>query len=158
MSAVAADAEVIVLVDVLSTSPALVIPDVSAAVIEGGFRNRTAVAHWVLARQTQKRDRVCVAVIAAGDARGDGSIRFSVEDLLAAGSIIDALATAGIDFVSPEGAAACAAFTGLQRAILHLATASASGHELTALGRGDEIQPALQLDVDAEVLQVPRLP
>lgn len=158
MRAVAADADVIVLVDVLSTSPALVIPDVAAAVVNGGFRNRTAVAHWVLARQAEKGDRVFVAVIAAGDPRPDGSIRFSVEDLLAAGSIIDALATAGIDFVSPEGAAACAAFTGLHRAIAHLATASASGHELTALGRGDEIQPALQLDIDTDVRELPRLP
>ena len=116
---VAQDADLIVLVDVLSTSPALKIPDVAAAVVSGGFRNRTAVARWVLDRQAEKGDRVFVAVIAAGDARDDGSIRFAVEDLLAAGAIIDALATAGIDFVSPEGAAACAAFTGLHRAIAH---------------------------------------
>ena len=88
----------------------------------------------------------------------DGSVRFAVEDLLAAGSIIDALATAGIDFVSPEGAAACAAFTGLHRAIAHLATASSSGNELTALGRGDEIAPAMLLDVDTEVSSAPRVP
>ncbi len=156
--AIARDADLVVLVDVLSTSPALEIPDVAAEVVQGGFRNRTAVARWVLDRQAEKGDRVFVAVIAAGDARDDGSIRFAVEDLLAAGAIIDALATAGIDFVSPEGAAACAAFTGLHRAIAHLATASSSGHELTALGRGDEIAPALQLDVDTEVLSVPRLP
>lgn len=155
---VAADADAVVLVDVLSTSPRLSIPDVSAAVIEGGFRNRTAVARWVLDRQAEKGDRVFVAVIAAGDARDDGSVRFAVEDQLAAGAIIDALATAGIDFVSPEGAAACAAFTGLQRAISHLATASASGHELIAAGRGDEIARAMQLDVDAEVLPVARTP
>jgi 2-phosphosulfolactate phosphatase len=155
---VAHDADLIVLVDVLRTSPALEIPDVPAAVVSGGFRNRTAVARWVLDRQAEKGDRVFVAVIAAGDARDDGSIRFAVEDLLAAGAIIDALATAGIDFVSPEGAAACAAFTGLHRAIAHLATASSSGHELTALGRADEIAPAMQLDVDTEVLPAPRLP
>ena len=155
---VAADADVIVLVDVLTTSPALAIPDVPAAVVEGGFRNRTAVAHWILDRQAEKGDRVFVAVVAAGDARDDGSVRFAVEDLLAAGSIIDALATAGIDFVSPEGAAACAAFTGLHRAIAHLATASSSGHELTALGRGDEIAPAMLLDVDTEVSSAPRVP
>ncbi|MEO7122345.1 MAG: 2-phosphosulfolactate phosphatase [Lacisediminihabitans sp.] len=155
--AVAQDADVIVLVDVLKTSPVLELPDVAAAVIEGGFRNRTAVAQWVLAHQAEKGDRSYVAVIAAGDARDDGSVRFAVEDLLAAGAIIDALATAGIDFVSPEGAAACAAFTGLHRAIAHLATASSSGHELTTLGRGDEIAPAIQLDVDTEVLAARRV-
>jgi len=155
---IAQDADLVVLVDVLSTSPAFKIPDVAAEVVQGGFRNRTAVAHHVLERQAEKGDRVFVAVIAAGDAREDGSLRFAVEDLLAAGAVIDALATAGIDFVSPEGAAACAAFTGLHRAIAHLATASSSGHELAALGRADEIAPAVQLDVDAEVLSVPRLP
>jgi len=158
INTIAADADAIVLVDVLSTSPRLSIPHGPAAVIEGGFRNRTAVARWVLDRQAEKGDRVFVAVIAAGDAREDGSVRFAVEDQLAAGAIIDALATAGIDFVSPEGAAACAAFTGLQRAISHLATASASGHELIAAGRGDEIAPAMQLDVEAQVLSVARTP
>jgi 2-phosphosulfolactate phosphatase len=148
---VARDADLVVLVDVLSTSPALDLPG-HPAVVAGGFRNRTAIAEWVLARQAEQADRCFVAVIAAGDEREDGSIRFTVEDLLAAGSIIDALATAGIDFVSPEGAAACAAFTGLRNAVAHLATASSSGHELIALGRGDEIAPAMELDVSSEVL------
>lgn len=144
------DADAIVLVDVLSTSAPLALPGYPVVVV-GGFRNRTAVAQWVLARQAEKGDRCFVAVIAAGDEREDGSVRFAVEDLLAAGSIIDALATAGIDFVSPEGAAACAAFTGLRNAVSHLATASSSGHELIALGRGDEIAPAMELDMSSEV-------
>jgi 2-phosphosulfolactate phosphatase len=147
---VARDADAIVLVDVLSTSPTLALPG-HPVVVAGGFRNRTAIAHWVLERQAEKGDRCFVAVIAAGDAREDGSIRFAVEDLLAAGAIIDALATAGIDFVSPEGAAACAAFIGLRGAVAHLATASSSGHELISLGRGHEIAPAMELDASSEV-------
>lgn len=147
---VARDADAIVLVDVLSTSPTLVLPGHPVVAI-GGFRNRTAIARWVLAQQERKGDRFCVAVVAAGDEYREGGIRFAVEDLLAAGAIIDALATVGIDFVSPEGAAACAAFTGLRNAISHLATASSSGHELIALGRGAEIAPALELDASSEV-------
>ena len=112
----------------------------------------TANFFSVYGLKAEKGDRVFVAVVAAGDARDDGSVRFAVEDLLAAGSIIDALATAGIDFVSPEGAAACAAFTGLRGAVAHLATASSRGHELVALGRGDEIAPSMELDVSSEVL------
>ena len=150
---VAPDADAVVLIDVLSTSPALALPG-HPLVVTGGFRNRTAVAQWVLERQAEKGDRCLVAVIAAGDLREDGSIRFAVEDLLAAGAVIDALATAGIDFVSPEGAAACAAFTGLRGAVGHLSTASSSGRELIALGRGDEIAPAMELDVSTEVLPV----
>lgn len=154
---VAMDADAVVLVDVLATSPRLEAPG-GAVVVSGGFRNRTAVARWVLDRQAEKGDRFFVAVIASGDAREDGSIRFAVEDLLAAGAVIDALAEAGIDFVSPEGAAACAAFTGLRNAVAHLATASASGHELISLGRGDEIAPAMLLDDSSEVSFLGQLP
>jgi 2-phosphosulfolactate phosphatase len=130
---VASDADVVVLVDVLSAPSAPTLPDLHAAVIVGGFGNRTAVAEWVLARQAEKGDRFAVAVIASGAQRDDGTLRFAVEDLLCAGAIVDALAAVGIDYCSPEAAAACAAFTGLRGAVGHLVSASASGKELSAL-------------------------
>ncbi|GAA3731428.1 hypothetical protein GCM10022239_05020 [Leifsonia bigeumensis] len=142
---IGADVDVIVVVDVLS--PAL--PDVDGlrpAVVAGDLRNRTAVAEWVLARQAEKGDRFAVAVIAAGETREDGSIRFSVEDQLGAGAIIDALATVGIDYCSPEAAAACAAFTGLRGAVGHLVSASASGKELIEGGFGADVALASELD------------
>jgi hypothetical protein len=51
-----------------------------------------------------------------------------------AGAVVDALAVAGIDYSSPEAAAACAAFTGLRGAVAHLLTASVSGQEDIADG------------------------
>ena len=75
--------------------------------------------------------------MAAGATRADGGERFAVEDLLAAGAVIDALAEVGIDHNSPEAAAAAAAYTGLRRATRHLLSASASAREgqaPTALG------------------------
>ncbi|HEU4849740.1 MAG TPA: 2-phosphosulfolactate phosphatase [Terrimesophilobacter sp.] len=142
---VGADVDVIVVVDVLSPA----VPHVDGlrpAVVAGDLRNRTAVAEWVLARQAEKGDRFAVAVIAAGEAREDGSIRFAVEDLLGAGAIIDALAAVGIDYCSPEAAAACAAFTGLRGAVGHLLSASASGKELIEGGYTADIQLAAEVD------------
>ena len=52
--------------------------------------------------------------MAAGGSTAGGATRFAVEDLLAAGAVVDALASRGIDYASPEAAAACAAFTGLR--------------------------------------------
>jgi 2-phosphosulfolactate phosphatase len=90
-------------------------------------------------------------VIAVGEPRADGSTRFAVEDLLAAGAVIDALADAGIDYCSPEAAAAGAAFTGLRNATGHLIGASASGRELAAAGRRADIDSAIDLDSETSV-------
>lgn len=149
--AVAADVDVVVLVDVLSPATAPVIPDLRAVVIAGDLRNRTAVAEWVLARQAEKADRFTVAVIAAGEAREDGSIRFAVEDQLGAGAIVDALAVVGIDYCSPEAAAACAAFTSLRSAVGHLVSASASGKELIERGFVHETERAAEVDESTAV-------
>lgn len=115
-------------------------------VVAGSIQNRRAVAAWVIDEQARVGDRFTVAVIAAGEAREDGSLRFAVEDLLGAGAVIDALAEVGIDYCSPEAAAACAAFTSLSKAAAHLISASESG---MATGR-----PMLDLDA---IDEVPRL-
>ena len=115
-------------------------------VIAATLANRGAVAEWVLARQTEKGGRFSVAIIAAGDTRADGSFQPSVEDLLAAGSVIDALTDLGIDHCSPDAAAASAAFVGLKRALKHLVSASQSGQALAAAGRAVEVAAATALD------------
>nr|WP_246311853.1 2-phosphosulfolactate phosphatase [Leifsonia naganoensis] len=128
------------------------------AVVAAGLTNPAAVASWVLAEQVRLGRRAMVAVVAAGGSTASGSTRFAVEDLLAAGAVIDALAALGIDYSSPEAAAACAAFTGLRGAVAHLLTASVSGQELVAAGVAPaEIAPAGRLGtVDAvEVLRAP---
>jgi 2-phosphosulfolactate phosphatase len=143
-AAIGADADAIVWVDVLGSAapPAGELPLVVA-----GLRNRQAVAEWVLAQQGDKGERFMVAIVAAGESWADGSLRFAVEDLLAAGAVIDALADLGIDYCSPEAAAAAAAFTGLRNATGHLIGASSSGrsHERAA------IDHAIQLDVSLEL-------
>ena len=148
---VAADVDAIVVVDVLSPTENAEFPGLDAAVVAGCLRNRTAVAEWVLARQAEKANRFTVAVIACGEAREGGSIRFAVEDLLGAGAIIDALAAVGIDYCSPEAAAASAAFTSLRNAVGHLVSASASGTELIERGFVSDTELAARLDVSTVV-------
>jgi 2-phosphosulfolactate phosphatase len=124
---VAADVDVVVWVDQLGEAHSG-LP--TGLVVAGGIQNRAAIAAWVLERQAAKSDRFTVAVIAAGEPRDDASLRFTVEDLLAAGAVIDALAKLGIDHCSPEAAAAAAAYTGLKHAAKHLITASASARAM----------------------------
>lgn len=139
---VAPDADVIVWVDQLGfVDGEAELPD--HGVVRGTIENSRALAEWALERQGEAGDRFTVAVIAAGEPRPDGSLRFAVEDLLAAGAVIDALADVGIDYCSPESAAAAASYTGLRNATSHLISSSASGQ---ALGR-----PTLSL---AEVARV----
>ncbi len=149
--AAAGDADIVIAVDVLPSPDALDREGMVGVVIEGSLRNRSAVAQWVLAFQAERGDRVLVAVIAAGQPREDGSIRFAVEDQLGAGAIIDALATAGIDYCSPEAAAACASFTSLRGAVGHLVSASVSGLELAKSGRIREVELACEVDVSDAV-------
>jgi len=99
------------------------------------------VVHHVVDRQARRGDRALVAIVAAGALESDG-FRPAVEDQLAAGAVVDALAAAGIDFSSPEAALACAAAVSLARASSHLLTASASAAELVATDRGTVVDAA----------------
>ncbi|MBX3092102.1 MAG: 2-phosphosulfolactate phosphatase [Cryobacterium sp.] len=153
-AAMAPDADVVVVVDVLNASGSLLDGydwPLTCAVVAGSLRNRAAIAEWVLARQAERGTRISVAILAAGDVRADGSIRFAVEDELGAGAIIDALATLGIDYCSPEAAAACASFTGLTSAIRHLVSASASARELTDGGKSRDVALAAEVDSSSNV-------
>ena len=122
-----------------------------AIVVAGSLRNRRAIADWALGQQGDKGDRFTIAVVAAGEVRDDGTTRFAVEDLLGAGAVIDALADVGIDYCSPESAAASAAFTGLRNATGHLIGASASGRELVERGYRGDVDLAIDLDVSSAV-------
>ena len=145
---IGADADIIVWVDVLGgaddgapTSLFEALP--RAEFVEGGLTDAAVVAARVLELQVRLGRRVFIGVVAAGapldgganaDVVASDALRFSVEDLLGAGAVIDALAAVGVDYCSPEGAAASAAFTGLRGAVVHLATASAGAQELIAAG------------------------
>jgi hypothetical protein len=133
-------------------------------VVLGHLGNATAIAERVTRLQAERGDRCVVAIVAAGrhHAPGDDAAEaageaadvpdapdFAVEDLLAAGAVVDALAEVGIDHTSPEAAAACAAYTGLRRAVKHLVSASEAA---AALGPAD-VHAALETDGDLVTLR-----
>jgi len=125
-----------------------------ATVLLGCLRNARATAEAALAEQVRRGERTSIAVVAAGEltSRDPGApVRFSVEDQLGAGAVIDALGTLGVDHTSPEAAATCESFRGLRGAVRHLLTASGSGQELLERGARDEVLRAAQVDVDTAV-------
>lgn len=120
-------AHVLVWVDQLPGESSLVSSSID--LLRATLDEAADVAAFALRRQTELGGRFVIAVAAAGAPRADGSLRFAVEDLLAAGAIIDALAAVGIDHQSPEAAAAASAYSGLKNATRHLISASASSRE-----------------------------
>jgi len=158
--AVARDADIVVWVDVLAPAQGAPGPELSlfphaAAVLVGGLTTASAVARWILDEQVRLGRRAMVSIVAAGAQTESGSTRFAVEDQLGAGAIIDALAALGIDYTSPEAAAACAAFLGLRGAVAHLLTASASGQERVLAGDAPaDIAPLGRLDTETTVAVV----
>ncbi|WP_353987263.1 hypothetical protein [Ruicaihuangia caeni] len=138
---IADGADVTVWVDQVRTDAAGSPSAFTPFVVEGSLQNAVAVAQWVLARQEERGDRFTVAVVAAGhavsavvpardpDAGGETDAaepRFAVEDLFAAGAVVDALTAVGLDHCSPEAAAAAAAYAGLRGAMKHLVKNAAS--------------------------------
>lgn len=129
-AAIGVGADVIAWVDELAPGPA---PE---GVHVTGLEQAEGFARWCLSRQEELGGRFRIAVVAAGAPLADGSLRFAVEDLLAAGAVIDAIAEVGIDHQSPEAAAAAAAYTGLRRSTRHLLNASVSARELRRVSAG----------------------
>lgn len=144
-----ATAEIVVVVDALRADPVFAdrVAEQSAgdAVFIGSLRNATATAQAVLDEQVARGGRTAINLVLVGD---DG--RFAVEDYLAAGAIGDALSARGIDHTAPDVAVATEGFRPLGRAVKHLLSASASGLELAADGRRDEVIAAAQVDAEAE--------
>ncbi len=140
-AAVAVDADAVVWVDEIGREP---VPDLPG-VVAGSIASSAAVARWSLARQTELGGRFRIAVVAAGSTEADGALRFAVEDLLAAGAVIDAIAEVGIDHQSPEAAAAAAAYSGLRGALRHLISASVGSRRLG--GAASDLDPVDTVEV-----------
>lgn len=146
VAALARDAHIVFVADALDDGDAAKLEAPEGVAMQlVGFRSRTRAAADVLAAQARRGDRVVVVIVTlAGDSRA-----FNVEDFLVAGALVDALAAQGIDFSSPEAASACAAFTGLHRAVGHLVSASATGSTWAAQGRAAAVVEACRIDADA---------
>ncbi len=145
-----ADAEVVIVVDAIGRSDELValaarLPH-RPLVLAGSLRNATATAKAAYDEQLARGGRTAIDLVLAGD--GDGG--FAVEDYLAAGAIGDALSALGIDHSAPDVAVATEGFRPLTRALKHLLAASATGLELVAEGRRDEVRAAAELDAESE--------
>lgn len=151
-AAIAPGAHIVVWVDALPSS-ALDPNDIphDGSLILGSVGARDEIAAWILAKQIELGDRAYVAVVAAGGPDG----RFAVEDLLAAGAVIDAIAEVGIDYISPEAAAAVGAYTGLRNATAHVLSASVTGQELIA-AHGREVIAEARDRNDAPTFEVLR--
>ena len=148
---VLAPAHITVVVDALPGGRELPLDGVEGRVVRAGLADRTAVAAWILERQHENGGRTSVNVVAAGDVDESGATRFALEDQLAAGALIDALISIGIDHTSPDAAVASASFAGLRRACAHLLSASPSGRALKESGRAEEVAAAARLDSVADV-------
>jgi 2-phosphosulfolactate phosphatase len=127
--AISADADALIWVDQLGETAGPAVVGTLTPVV-GTLERAAELGAWALAEQEKLGGRFRIAVVAAGAPRPDGSVRFAVEDLLAAGAIIDAIAEVGIDHQSPEAAAAASAYTGLRNATRHLVSASVSAREI----------------------------
>ena len=128
-SVISPGAHLVVWVDQLGIDRSFAVDGDPVEVEPATLETAPDVASLALQRQTELGGRFVIAVVAAGAPRPDGSLRFAVEDLLAAGAVIEALASVGIDHQSPEAAAAASAYRGLANATRHLISASASSRE-----------------------------
>jgi len=110
-----------------------------AQVIAGCLRNAAAVSAFLREQEGP------VAIIAAGERWGDGTLRASLEDLLGAGAIIDGLEGTR----SPEAEAAGALYRTLAPRIPELLHACSSGRELIEKGHPGNVALAAELNVSS---------
>lgn len=149
LRACASDADIIVWVDALPTpattddrfADLVSAAPVSATLISADMPTSRVAAQWVLDYQTHVNRRLAIAVIAASPV-------YAVDDLLAAGSIVDALSELGLDATSPEAAAAEAAYRGLKNAVAHVMSASVAGRQVAPE------RARIRVDTDATVADV----
>jgi len=139
---IGASAHLLVWCDAIATSPVpLQALPPHLEVIDARLGAASAIAQRLIDLQSARGERTMVAVVAAGDP-ADAPDGFPVDDILLAGSIVDALGTVGIDATSPEAAASAAAYLGLKGAVGHMLTASVAGRRLAAAEGPDAVRAA----------------
>ncbi|MEV2254931.1 2-phosphosulfolactate phosphatase [Streptomyces sp. NPDC050147] len=118
----------------------------SGAVVAGCLRNAAAVGSWLTGQGYGVPGRP-VAVVAAGERWGDGSLRPSLEDLLGAGAIVSSIRDA---VLSPEAAVAAASYTSCAD-VAAAVTGCASGRELRDYGFAEDVAVAVEVGASEEV-------
>jgi 2-phosphosulfolactate phosphatase len=114
-----------------------------ATVVGASLRNAPAVARWLQARPAA---RVCV--VAAGERWPDGQLRPAVEDLWGGGAVLSGLGESGL---SPEAAAAVAAFRAVEGRLAEELAHCAGGRELVEAGFAADVDLAAAYDVSGVV-------
>ena len=110
----------------------------SVPVLAGCLRNARAVA----ARAAALAQGAAVAVIPAGERWPDGSLRSSIEDLIGAGAVIEALGFP----CSPEAVIARQTFCSARLRLRELVRGCVSGQELINRGYAQDVEVAIDLD------------
>ncbi|WP_460864454.1 2-phosphosulfolactate phosphatase [Rhodococcus aerolatus] len=121
--------------------------DSGADVVAACLRNAAAVATWVAATHPG----AAVALVPAGERWPDGSLRPAVEDLWGAGAVAHHLATAGPVDLTPEAAAAAAAWRAVRGAAAEALHGCVSGLELAAGGHAGDVDVAAEVGASALV-------
>ena len=141
----------------------LPVPVIVVGNVAAGGSGKTPVVDWLVAqlRAAGHRPGIVsrgygstlgdgVALVPAGERWPDGSLRPALEDLWGAGSVLAALDLDGVR-MSPEARHAAASYA-LVAGDLHDALHDcASGRELVAVGYGDDVDAAADLDADDTV-------
>jgi 2-phosphosulfolactate phosphatase len=117
-------------------------------VVAVSLRNAAVTADWV---QATLPHGAVIAVIAAGEKWGNGSLRPALEDELGAGAFIAGLAAAGRHNFSPEAAAAAAAFDAAEPHLAGTLRGCSSGRELIDAGFAGDVVIAAELDAGSAI-------
>ena len=120
-----------------------VLAEAGAEVVAASLRNAAAVGHLVAARIAAGGS---VTVVPAGERWPDGSLRPAVEDLWGAGAVVAAALDSGAVGAGPEALTAAAAWRAVRHDPRAAVRACASGLELAAIGFGDDVDLAAQVD------------
>ena len=122
---------------------------VTPVCLGASLRNATAVCDWLASQH--KPGVTTVAVVAAGERWPGAGLRPAVEDLWGAGLVVDQLVRRGWAGLSPEAAAARAAWLAAADLVPEALLGCASGRELDDRGYRTDVEIAAEIDSSRSV-------
>lgn len=121
------------------------------AVVAASLRNASAVAGWIAATAVERGRPLCVALVAAGERRTDGSVRQAPEDVWGAGAVMEGLLATARAVHSPRAAAALTAWREVAGRPERALRLSRTGVELADAGFGSDVAVAAEVGTSATV-------